>query len=174
MKMKKVLALVWATLLGCVPAQRSIPVSAPVQASGLVINLSVAEDANRTARLDVVNSTNQAIAVGSALGFNGVYFDIELRADDGRIDASAKELFTRPRAHCIQPGKTFSLQIPLLHPPRLFDSNPVRDDFRYAVLQPGTYEARVVYRSPPVPLKGPCQPTVGEAASEWVRFSVYR
>src|ERR1700740_715374 len=102
-------------LCGC--GLRAQPPS--IQSDRPQVHVHVTEDRNSTATIEFLNLTDQPIAIGDAFGFQGVYFDVEIRRSDGSIDTSTVELFQRPRTQCIAPGHAHRMTVSLRHPLRL-------------------------------------------------------
>ena len=164
-----------ACLILCLPLVLSCIASQPpkpFRAESLELTLRVNSGLDPIGRVTVNTEWAEPIAIGEALGFAGVYFDIELR--DGIHDANTSnaELFQRPRSNCVRNTSPMSFDVPLRQLTRRFNGKEQNGDYRWRFLSPGRYEARIVYHSPPVPLKSTCASTTGTAASPWVQFTI--
>jgi hypothetical protein len=79
-------------LVSCVASKNPRPVGA----ESLELRLEVRSGPDPIGRITVNTGQPEPIALGEALGFAGVYFDIELRDGSHDVNTSSAELFKTP------------------------------------------------------------------------------
>jgi hypothetical protein len=167
---KSVTAMSTLIFLQCSQAQPWMPSpsTAPAQMLSIAAEIVTQTAAEPRVVINVRNTGDRALTIADALGFCGVYFDIQLQRNGEQLTGNERELFDRPKPVCLAPQQQFTFSVSLRRMQRRFDGRSISNDYRYDALGPGDYRLRVVYVSPPVPLgRNTCDGTVGEAASPW-------
>ena len=143
----------------------------PLPASVLSLEL-VGRGADGEMELIAVNTAHTAVVISDTLGFENLFFNIELRDSKGHDLVTGRDLFDRATRTCLQAGEPHRIRFRPDRLTRRFNGRPVSEDKVFPDLAPGTYRIRAKYTARPDISHARCTPLEGEVISEWTEIVV--